>query len=55
MQYQVLVQGRVYKTLTEAPDSMALVWQVTNDKDAGKIPDYDYSKSADIKVIPVGV
>lgn len=53
MQYEIYVQNKLYKTVPDAPESMALVWQVTNDKDTGKIAWYDPSKPAHIVVKPI--
>jgi hypothetical protein len=54
MEFDVYVQGQLYKAAVESPNSMALVWEVTKEAEQGKIAHYNKHIPARIEVVALG-
>lgn len=52
MQFNVSVQGRPYKTV-EADSTVAVIVAISNDINAGLVPDFDPAQDQQIVITPV--
>jgi hypothetical protein len=52
MQFNVSVQGKPYKTI-DAKNTVAVIVAVSNDINAGLVPDFDTAQDQQIVITPV--